>query len=444
MLTESGREDFATNIKLAGKEISDIGDALNSSLNEQGKENRNFFGMLSERRQATTMDNMTHNLITALGDNAKPEDMNKIIVDAAAELGYKVEIIVSDPKNTPSLEGKNGEAHFDSKTGKMTVIINAEAPQNATTQGYMATAMEDLSHVIAAKDGKRDLDIASTTDEKGSESLGRETADYFKDSYQDDSTSIDIKSDGKNYSTVNFGENVGNKAISYNDYVELSSIIKTKPEKDPQKILDYFNENYGALTGAQAEVVVKELTDNVGDTIEKALEKMDVLNNEDQDYLYQIYSRLLKPSGMVFYKSDGSGDAVTNVDEFQSSFDKFFRIYNGAIEKKQKANIGGEGFNTSLTILSFVPNPYISYPASIVSLLPSNEDKMLSTTTEKVKYIVGLVIASNVDEYRTGMRTYAKSYFKWRDNKSESNKINLVRNAQNVIKLSSFILNGVK
>ena len=275
LLTESGREDFATNIKLAGKEISDIGDALNSSLNEQGKENRNFFGMLSERRQATTMDNMTHDLITALGDNAKPEDMNKIIVDAAAELGYKVEIIVSDPKNTPSLEEKNGEAHFDSKTGKMTVIINAEAPQNATTRGYMATAMEELSHVIAAKDGKRDLDIASTTDEKGSESLGRETADYFKDSYQDDSTSIDIKSDGKDYSAVDFGENVGN-----------ASVIDLKAKK-----------SYSNLKGYDLEQAIAK---DYGLTMKEFVEIRDILQSGDMDSWKKKFGELIIVTGVSY------------------------------------------------------------------------------------------------------------------------------------------------
>ena len=242
LLTEKGREEFAANVKLAGKEINDIKDALDSSLNEQGEDNRNFFGQLSERRQATTIDNMTHNLITELGENAKAEDINKIIINATKELGYNVEIIVSDTKNTPSLENKAGEAYFDSKTGKMTVIINADSSQNATTQGYMGTAMEELSHVIAAKEGKRDLDVSIITDEKGSESLGKETSDYFKDSYKEDSKSIDIKSDGADYSNVDFGDSVGDKQIV--NPIDLSKIWYTKKEQQ-NRVEQTFKETYG-------------------------------------------------------------------------------------------------------------------------------------------------------------------------------------------------------
>ncbi|MHB9304230.1 hypothetical protein ACW0S0_04935, partial [Fusobacterium polymorphum] len=45
--------------------------------------------------------------------------------------------------------------------------------------------------------------------EKGLESLGRPTNDYFKNQYSKNDKAIGLKSDGRDYSNVDFGENVG-------------------------------------------------------------------------------------------------------------------------------------------------------------------------------------------------------------------------------------------
>ena len=50
------------------------------------------------------------------------------------------------------------------------------------------------------------------TDEKGLESTGRASNEYFSEKYKDDNPAISIQSDGKDYSNVDFGENVGDIA----------------------------------------------------------------------------------------------------------------------------------------------------------------------------------------------------------------------------------------
>ena len=50
-----------------------------------------------------------------------------------------------------------------------------------------------------------------SNDEEDLESLGRPANDYFKKQYSKNDKAIDLKSDGKDYSNVDFGENVGDK-----------------------------------------------------------------------------------------------------------------------------------------------------------------------------------------------------------------------------------------
>ena len=133
---------------------------------------------------------------------------------ALKDLGYdNVQIIFSDYKNSPQLldekgKPKSGTAYVDGK-GVMTLIINAEDPKNSTRSGLIGTLSEEGSHVIGKVEGRQ---IETGTDEKGLESTGRASNEYFKDKYKDDDVTISIQSDGKDYSNVDFGENVGDKA----------------------------------------------------------------------------------------------------------------------------------------------------------------------------------------------------------------------------------------
>ena len=139
-------------------------------------------------------------------------EISEIYRMALKDLGYdNVQIIFSDPKNSPQLldekgKPKSGTAFVDGK-GVRTIIINSEDPKNSTRSGLIGTLSEEGSHIIGKVEGRQ---IETGTDEKGLESTGRATNEYFQDKYKGDDVAISIQSDGKDYSNVDFGEHVGN------------------------------------------------------------------------------------------------------------------------------------------------------------------------------------------------------------------------------------------
>ena len=194
----------------AKEEISDIKWAIDKSIHDMGDDNRNFFGQLSEVRLSKTIDNITSQRL--IGKTVGTE-IAGIFKDAYKDLGYDIEIIFSDPKNSPQLKDeddktKAGTAYVRDENGKKikTIIINGEDPKNATKVGLIGTIVEEGSHVIGKVEGRQ---RKTGTDEKGLESTGRASNEYFTEKYKDDNTPISIHSDGKDYSNVDFGENVG-------------------------------------------------------------------------------------------------------------------------------------------------------------------------------------------------------------------------------------------
>ncbi|WP_336009721.1 hypothetical protein [Fusobacterium polymorphum] len=91
--------------------------------------------------------------------------------------------------------------------------------------------------------------------EKGLESLGRPTNDYFKNQYSKNDKAIGLKSDGRDYSNVDFGEHVGDGpfilaaaigsviggAASYKYYKNTEAIIDTEIEnvKNKENVKEY-------------------------------------------------------------------------------------------------------------------------------------------------------------------------------------------------------------
>ena len=229
---ESQTIEYATNpgklkedIGKAKEEISDIKWAIDKSIHDMGDDNRNFFGQLSEVRLSKTIDNITSQRLIGKTVGTEIADVFK---DAYKDLGYDINIIFSDPKNSPQLldendKPKTGTAYVRDENGKKikTIIINGEDPKNATKAGLIGTIVEEGSHVIGKVEGRQ---RKTGTDEKGLESTGRASNEYFAEKYKDNNTPISIHSDGKDYSNVDFGENVGDKANEFAD-VGSTSII---------------------------------------------------------------------------------------------------------------------------------------------------------------------------------------------------------------------------
>ena len=190
------------------------------------------------------------------------------IEGVSEDLGYKVKLIYTDPSNSPQLIGvdkngnkyiKDGTAYVDKKTGIGYILVNTESPANSTKAGVIGTIAEEQSHVIGKFEGRQKT--VPDGSEKGLENLGRPTNDYFKNQYSKNDKAIGLKGDGKDYSNVDFGENVGDKAndgynqykydlrytyqekINENIYSQSTKILsKTYTEKELQETID---KNYG-------------------------------------------------------------------------------------------------------------------------------------------------------------------------------------------------------
>ena len=196
------------------------------------------------------------------------EDIAKAFEGVSEDLGYKVKVIYTDPSNSPQLIGvdkngntyiKDGTAYVDKKTGIGYILINTESPANRTKAGVIGTIAEEQSHVIGKIEGRQK--VVPDGSEKGLESLGKPTNNYFKNEFSKNDKVIGLKSDGKDYSNVDFGENVGDKKndgyneykydlrytyqekINENIYSQSTKILsKTYTEKEIQDTID---KNYG-------------------------------------------------------------------------------------------------------------------------------------------------------------------------------------------------------
>ena len=169
------------------------------------------------------------------------EDIAKAFEGVSEDLGYKVKVIYTDPSKSSQLIGtdkdgntyiKDGTAYVDKKTGINYILINSESPANRTKAGVIGTIAEEQSHIIGKIEGRQKT--VPDGSEKGLESLGRPTNNYFKNQYSKNDKAIGLKSDGRDYSNVDFGENVG-------DHISPEDLKFKKYYRD--KVLPY-NESY--------------------------------------------------------------------------------------------------------------------------------------------------------------------------------------------------------
>ncbi|RRD37703.1 hypothetical protein EII29_11025, partial [Leptotrichia sp. OH3620_COT-345] len=123
---------------------------------------------------------------------------------------YNAKVIYTDPSKAPQLIDENGNIKsgtaYVGKDGMHTIIINTEDPKNSTRSGIIGMISEEGSHIIGKIEGRQ---IQTGTEEKGLESTRRATNEYFTDKYKKNDIPIKAKSDGKDYSNIDFGENVG-------------------------------------------------------------------------------------------------------------------------------------------------------------------------------------------------------------------------------------------
>ncbi|ERK49851.1 hemagglutinin repeat-containing protein [Leptotrichia wadei] len=268
---ESQTIEYATNpgklkedLNKAKDEIKDVTKALDNSIHDPGDDNRNFFGQLRETRLSETVNNIA-------GERLKVAQTRKEIAsafeEAYSDLGYKnVRVIFTTPEHASQLIDENGKpkagtAYINKKTGEKTIFINENAEENQTKTGLIGVIAEEGSHIINGVEGRQ---IETGTEEKGLESTGRATNEYFQEKYKDDADKLIIhKSDGIDYSGIDFGENVGNgkgKEITstFLDFVPYVGTAKgfaegiTGRDLVTGEKIDLFSRVMGIIPGAKA------------------------------------------------------------------------------------------------------------------------------------------------------------------------------------------------
>ena len=278
-------EKFKEDLEKAKSEINDIYHAAESTIKPKGKETRSPIEQLGEVRQAKVI----LNVIGSRLDIAENQDEIAAAFEGVSEdLGYKVKVIYTDPSKSPQLIGvdengneyiKDGTAYVDKDTGIGYILVNTESPANSTKAGVIGTIAEEQSHVIGKFEGRQKT--VPDGSEKGLESLGRPTNDYFKKQYSKNDKTIGLKSDGKDYSNVDFGENVGDKANDgYNQY--KYDLRYTYQEKINENI---YSQSTKILSKTYTE---KEIQETINKIDEKKSYKIDWKKyNEDYEYREQ-------------------------------------------------------------------------------------------------------------------------------------------------------------
>ena len=211
-------------------------------LYKQPNNCKNVLQQLAETRQAKTILNVVGSRLE-IAENQ--EDIAKAFEGVSEDLGYKVKLIYTDPSDSPQLIGvdkngntyiKNRTAYVDKTTGVNYILINSESPANRTKVGVIGTIAEEQSYIIGKIEGRQK--VVPDGSEKGLESLGRPTNDYFKNEFSKNDKVIGLKSYGKDYSNVDFGEHVGDKEI-VNIFKATDAKYMTKEEKkNAEKILE--------------------------------------------------------------------------------------------------------------------------------------------------------------------------------------------------------------
>jgi len=336
-------EKFKEDLQKAKNEIYDIYHAVDSTVNLQGEETRSQIEQVGEVRQAKVIYNL---IDSRLQEAENQEDIAKIFEGASEDLGYKVKVIYTDPSNSPQLIGvdkngnkyiKDGTAYVDEKTGINYILVNTKSPANSRKAGVIGTIAEEQSHIIGKKEGRQK--VVPDGSEKGLESLGRPTNDYFKKQYSKNDKAIDLKSDGKDYSNVDFGENVGDKKNEGWD-------IYTKDiRKEKQPNGKYYTE--------------KEMQDNINNVFGKGKFDIDWKEYEDnekyrtQSNYYYFQAKYTLKSNKVNEITDDYIIIQNNDKNIKLNAEAMLEKYNDAIPDKMEelVELAGVGRKTANVVL---------------------------------------------------------------------------------------------
>ncbi|WYE52387.1 hemagglutinin repeat-containing protein [Fusobacterium animalis] len=237
-------EAFKEDLKKAKNEITDIGNVVENTVNPKGKDKRNIFANLRAQRWNTSFYNVTGSRMEELSRQFKAREINEKQLKEAArdivkgygkDIGIDYEVVYLDESTMPKdAKGSTGSAYIlDEKNRK--VLIPIDVKKIKDTGDLFGTIAEEVSHGKDALEGRQDKKVAEdeTNKEKGLESLGRPANDYVKNKLGDNSSDIQLSTDGIDLTNADVGEKVGDymspEDLKYRKYYreeELPKIVR--------------------------------------------------------------------------------------------------------------------------------------------------------------------------------------------------------------------------
>ena len=189
-------------------------------MNPPGKDSRNIFENLRAQRWTTSFYNVTGSRMEELSRQFKAGEINeKQLKEAVRELakgygkdiGIEYEVVYLDEETMPEdAKGSTGSSYILDKKNKK-VLIPIDVSKIGDVNELLGTLTEEVSHGKDALEGRQDKKVVEdeTNDEKGLESLGRPANDYVKNKLGDNSSNIQLTTDGIDLTNADVGEKVG-------------------------------------------------------------------------------------------------------------------------------------------------------------------------------------------------------------------------------------------
>jgi len=165
----------------------------------------------------------------------------------AGEIDY--EVVYLDESTMPKdAKESTGSAYIlDEKNRK--VLIPIDVNKIKDTGDLFGTIAEEVSHGKDALEGRQDKKVAEdeTNKEKGLESLGRPANDYVKNKLGDNSSDIQLSTDGIDLTNADVGEKVGDymspEDLKYRKYYREEELPKIdKVEMTFDTVADFYSE----------------------------------------------------------------------------------------------------------------------------------------------------------------------------------------------------------
>ena len=251
-------EAFKQDLKKAKNEIEDIGNVIENTVNPPGEDKRNFFKNLRAQRWTTSFYNVTGSRMEELSrkfkageidENQLKEAVRELAKGYGKDIGIEYEVVYLDEETMPEdAKGSTGSSYILDKKNKK-VLIPIDVSKIGDINELLGTLTEEISHGKDALEGRQDKKVAEdkSNDEEGLESLGRPANDYVKNKLGDNSSDIQLSTDGIDLTNADVGEKVGDymspEDLKYRKYYREEELPKIdKVEMTFDTVADFYSE----------------------------------------------------------------------------------------------------------------------------------------------------------------------------------------------------------